>query len=258
MSHPMYSIKTYASAYAGYKKDPAYFYEVASKFGDQAIGMELHILTMDHIAKGGNIVIDIEGEDWESDISAKTLSGMRPTDIKFPFTSGAIMDKKINSGFILFSIIKGFMNFSFEIMLDDGSLGVQTQRINMADKIEDAVEFFSIGTDEIYRSISVLMYIAAFRREKSRVIEGRTQKLKASKKRSIPTHRIHTILVRQPKISREGAHHGGHSKSNMSWIVKGHWRNQWYSKEGVHKLKWLDSYFKGKGKEEISKVYKVS
>ena len=59
-------------------------------------------------------------------------------------------------------------------------------------------------------------------------------------------------------IEREGIEKG---KINVSFLVKGHWRNQSYinseSKERYNKLKWIDSYFKGKDKDKLQKIIEI-
>jgi len=45
-----------------------------------------------------------------------------------------------------------------------------------------------------------------------------------------------------------------------SWVVRGHWRNQWYSSLGIHKAKWIDPHVKGpldKPLKNIKKVFAV-
>jgi hypothetical protein len=29
------------------------------------------------------------------------------------------------------------------------------------------------------------------------------------------------------------------------WVVRGHWREQWYPSEGVHRLIWIEAFVKG-------------
>ncbi len=253
MNHPMYDDRLYAKGYEVFLSMRKEYNERRKETGDQFDGLNVHMHTMDAIAKNGHVLIDVENSDWESEISEKTISSLRPRDIHFPFLAGAIKDKKSEEGVVFFRITDSFFYISFSI--DDGLLA---HKIRMDETFKEGILELETHRTVAYRVASVLMYIAAFKREKSRVKENTTNKLKASKKRSVPSHRIHTVFVRQPKTSREGVSHSGHSKSNMSWIVKGHWRNQWYASIEGHKPKWIDPYFKGKGKEEISKIYKVS
>lgn len=256
MNHPIYSDPTYASAFEGYKRNKDKFDVMTLAMGDAAKGLRMHIKTMDRISRQGHVLIDIENDKWESDISKKTIGTMNVSDIKFPFMSGAIIDRESDAGVIFFSIDDTYFHVSFEVSNESGK-GMLSQRILLRNTVSEGLSSFDTHINEMYRVISVLMYVSAFRKEKNRVIKRVSNKLKASKRRSIPSHKIHTILVRQPN-SEYGGYAGGGGKSSMSWIVKGHWRNQWYGKEGVNKPKWIDPYFKGKGKDEIDKVYKVS
>ena len=256
MNHPIYDNKEYAMIYNASINNKELYESMLQHVGDEAKGLEYHMRTMHSIAKGGHILIDIENSEWESEISKKTISSMKLKDIHLPFVSGAIVDKKTDDGIIFFCRTKDSFNVSYTIT-QEGNTGLLYQSIYNEDMLGERIETYPDHKNEMYRTLSVLMYISAFKREKSRVKENTTNKLKASKKRSIPSHRIHTVFVRQPKCYRDGGSAGG-GKSNMSWVVKGHWRNQWYSKAKEHKAKWIDMHFKGKGKEEISKVYKVS
>ncbi len=257
MNHPIYDNKDYAEIYNVFVNDKSRYNSMLQYVGGESKGLEYHIKTMHSIANGGHVLIDVKSSEWESEISKKTISSMKLKDIHLPFVSGAIIDKKTDDGVIFFYRTKDSFNVSYSIT-QGGESGLLYQTVYNEDILGDRIEKYPDHKDEMYRTLSVLMYIAAFKREKSRVKENTTNKLKASKKRSIPSHRIHTVFVRQPKTSRDGAHHSGHSKSNMSWIVKGHWRNQWYASLDGHKPKWIDPYTKGKGKEELSKIYKVS
>lgn len=48
-------------------------------------------------------------------------------------------------------------------------------------------------------------------------------------------------------------HVSGWTRSNVEarrdwshrWLVSGHWRNQWYPSEGVHRPIWIDAFVKG-------------
>ncbi len=256
MKHPMYNDKVYAQLYKVYKEKRPEFELMAGTIGRQAIGMKIHANTMAMIEKEGHILVDIENDEWESDISKKTISMLTPNDINFPFDAGAIIDRKSDSGVIFFAKHKDHLDVSFEVVSQDGKeKGIMSQRISADSTFEEALKTFESHVDEVYRVISVLMYIAVFKRERNRVIETTTNKLKSSKKRAVPSHRIHMILLRQPGSSSVGT--SDNRKSDKNWLVRGHWRNQWYATQDSFKLKWIDKYWKGSGKEKIEKIYKV-
>ena len=253
----MYDDPVYAKAFEGYTKKRAEFNTMVVGMGEVMYGLVQHMQTMEAVSKDGHILIDIDGDEWESDISERTLEKMKLADIKFPFPSGCVLDSKTDSGFVLFSMKDDLFNVSFEVEDENGGRGVMSQRIDINQTLESAVESFKDNAGALYRTISVLMYIATFRREKARVRDSVSNKLKGSKKRSVPSHKIHTIYVKQPIGGTNNSGSSG-GKSEMSWRVKGHWRNQWYAKTEENKPKWIDSYWKGDGKDKIEKIYKVT
>lgn len=122
------------------------------------------------------------------------------------------------------------------------------------------------GTDDIEyllsRLFSIAMYLENFKLDKSRVVIGKQIVKKNKKKHILSDKQITVIRLKQPKaeaiIEREGIEKG---KINVSFLVKGHWRNQSYinseSKERYNKLKWIDSYFKGKDKDKLQKIIEI-
>jgi len=72
-------------------------------------------------------------------------------------------------------------------------------------------------------------------------------------------------LVRLVTLRRmeEARAEGKHSEIDWQWQwhVQGHWRKQWYPKEQVHKMKWIEEYIKGPQDKPLKPaaitVYKV-
>lgn len=42
-----------------------------------------------------------------------------------------------------------------------------------------------------------------------------------------------------------------------SWVVRGHWRNQWYPASGIHKAIWIDPHVKGPDDKPLKNVRKI-
>lgn len=42
-----------------------------------------------------------------------------------------------------------------------------------------------------------------------------------------------------------------------SWVVRGHWRNQWYAASGIHKAKWIAPHVKGPDDKPLKNVRKI-
>ncbi len=257
MNHPMYKDRIYAKAYEGYKKKREQFDLMTIAMGEEAMGLRLHMKVMEAIEKNGHVLVDIESDEWRSDITDRTLRALSPKDVKFPFKAGAIMAGKSNDEVVFFSVEDNELIVSFEVVQNDGSTGVMSQTISMDTEFGEFFDMHPDNKEQLSMTISVLMYISAFKREKARVLEVTTNKLKASKKRAIPSHRIHTVYVRQPKSSGASHKQGGEKKSDKSWLVRGHWRNQYYKSKNKNAPKWIDPYWKGDGKEKLEKVYKV-
>ena len=86
----------------------------------------------------------------------------------------------------------------------------------------------------------------------------RSRKLARRSKGRIPTIEI----VQLRRTERGPTTGGGTSRSySVRFIVHGHWRNQWYSRAGVHAPKWIEAYVKGPHNaplKESLRVYDVS
>lgn len=60
-----------------------------------------------------------------------------------------------------------------------------------------------------------------------------------------PIYRV--ITLRRMEEAKQKAKEEGKSEIEWSWqwMVRGHWRNQWFASEGVHKPVFIESYIKG-------------
>lgn len=56
---------------------------------------------------------------------------------------------------------------------------------------------------------------------------------------------IRVITLRRLEEAREKATASGDINWRWQWEVRGHWRNQWYESEGIHKPKFIEAYIKG-------------
>lgn len=72
-------------------------------------------------------------------------------------------------------------------------------------------------------------------------IQRQARKRAAAAGLEAPLLRI--VSLRHPV--RQGTGKNQPREWNWQWIVKGHWRNQWYPSLQAHKLKWIESYVKG-------------
>jgi hypothetical protein len=257
INHPMYDDKVYNLAFKAYMEKREKFYAMSLGFGEQSMGMIIHCKIMERIQNSGHILVDISGEEWESDISEKTLGELTPRNIRFPFSAGAIVDSYNEHKVMLFAVEDNQLMLSFEVN-DFGEKGVSSLTIGSETTFSEFASEYPKYSSEMFRFLSVMMYIAAFKKDKKRVKSQKLNKIKASKKRSTPSHRVNLVYVRQIKSSK-GRFSGTSNakKSDKSWLVRGHWRNQWYPSLKKNKPLWVDPYWKGSGKEEVEKIYKI-
>jgi hypothetical protein len=67
-----------------------------------------------------------------------------------------------------------------------------------------------------------------------------------AKRFEMPPPLLRVIELRRPRGENEGE--GGEREAGRyshRWIVRGHWRNQWYPSQGRHKQKYIGEYVKG-------------
>jgi hypothetical protein len=202
------------------------------------------------VIENGHILIEANSSEWSSPVSAKTIAGIDLGYFTFPFKAGTILlgDKEIS-----FSYKNGKLGVTYE---NDGGVFVLEVLANRPIGEDIANRGMSKKHEEmVYEVLSILLYIATFH-SKAKVKTESLPMNQGSKRKSIPKHKIYLVEMKQEV---EGHRRAGSTRkeSDMSWLVRGHWRNQWYPKEGVNKPKWMNPYWKGKGKQEIEKVYKV-
>lgn len=211
-----------------------------------------HSISLIEIAvqKNGHVFIDASSEDWSSKISKKTIENMKIEDIKLPFIAGTV---KIEELYV--SYLKGDDKFEIGFFDDSGSYYIY---VDLKSTIAEQRDNIS-NIDVLLDTLSALMYISLFKSNSERITASKTLPNKGSKKRKIPNHNTIYFKVVPNKINYINCdgEKQVRNKSKKTWIVRGHWRNQKYSKEGITKPKWIDSYFKGDGKEEVEKTYKI-
>lgn len=235
------------------------------------------------VAIEGLVHVDASSDEWYSDLSKKVISSIQMENFKIPFPSGVISLKRRSylfssdkTGFIICLLADKEMlkmidagksvdeisdalaedaAFPFVVMENEKHRTIG-EHINQATSLEESTADRQMK--EFYALMSALMYVAM---ANSSVEEyGDTVKQKkvlAKKKKGIPRHVTNMINVRQRVKKSNGGVSPVNWKSDKMWIVRGHWRNQYYSKTDEHKHKWIDPYFKGDGKVAADKVYKI-
>ena len=75
---------------------------------------------------------------------------------------------------------------------------------------------------------------------------------------------VHVVSLRQVERKSKEADHEHEKRSvewQHSWIVSGHWRQQWYPSENTHHELYVQEYLKGPSEKPLlpprGKLYKV-
>lgn len=224
------------------------------------------LICFNEIKNNGHTHIKIKDEEWESDITKKTLEKLSLQDIKLPFKNGCIVykDKTIFFAHISESTIN--KNYSTYVKNKRDNIDLfyifyrEGKYVNYIILESDKTLFYKMSDD--YKNIlsvviGTLIYTAMYTNDKERVkskiiVSGKSSKL------NIPKHNINQINLFQ-KVNNEHVigREGTNWKSEKRWLVRGHIRNQFYKSTGEYKLIFIDPYWKGDGAEEVQKIYNV-
>jgi len=233
----------------------------------------------------GHVFIDAASDDWNSAVSQNTIKKMSPAFLKFPFTSGAIelndmvyhfvtkedrillvfmhskeMDNMIRDGYTEEEVMNKIEND--EEMPFFNCIDIEFKEKTVEESIMKRNTYFAskdrlkkVEEEIIFNFLSVMMFITLKRNTEE--VREKIAKGKHSKKSNVPKHNIRVVNVRQ--IAKKGLPPTGkkNQKSDKTWMVRGHWRNQFYASEDINKPKWIEPYWKGDGKEVLSKIYKT-
>lgn len=194
--------------------------------------------------------IEFDETEWKSNVSKNTIKQIDFKDFKLPFE---IFSMEINGELTVF-VQASHIAKRAGINLPNGFIvgsvnrteGSERQRVLSQDDFIYTID--RLG-EEIF---SAVLYFSSFKNDKNRVDAPLLRVSKKSK--GIPKHTFNVIRLKQIINSRQG-YSTERCKSEKMWIVRGHWRQQPYKDEV--KPKWIDSYWKGDGKEVVQKVYKV-
>ena len=230
----------------------------------------------------GFVNIDASRDRWYSELSEKVIREIPVSEFKMPFNAGYI--KMAGNGFLFyrdeFGIIISLLHdngvdrvardqditFEPDDILDEAF--AKAPPAIFAAKEEDGKLGNSIDTHNLKRQheivivsiLSALMYVSlanASDDSLSGTVNRKIVQGKKSAKKGIPKHKISVINVKQKAPSIKSVGGGKRPPSDKMWVVRGHWRNQWYAADGVHKPKWIHPHFKGSGREVAQKVYKL-
>ena len=216
-------------------------------------GICLMIENICKIIENGHIILETKEEDFNSTVSRSTIEKLFIKDILMPFNHFAIKfkGKEIDSCIFIW-------NKENEVIFSKSSShGVLSCSLRKDECIiKDTLDEYSKSSGSIILdALSVIMYFTAFERDKNRVAIRKVENKNRDSKKIAKTM---SIISLNSAIYSNLSYYEAKSISDKSWIVKGHWRNQHYSKEDTHKLKWIDCYWKGQSKEIMQKIYKIN
>jgi hypothetical protein len=224
----------------------------------QADGQLRAFIIEDTVAKEGHVLIDVDREEWDSENSRKTLAKMDISLFKFPFTSGTLSMGGRN---ISYAVPKEKEDGKSIHLCYSSETGTHMVYINGGQSLEKSMDEYRIddaNKNVVYDVMSVLLFVATFNGTKQ-IKKIVTPVTSGSKRKSIPKHVINKILLKPSVSGSDYSNLGGtkKSKSDKTWIVRGYWRNQYYAKTKENKPKWIAPHWRGAGKEQVEKVYKV-
>ena len=244
--------------------------------------LEIRAIMASTIMNTGFVNIDASRNQWYSKMSEKVIREIPVSEFKVPFSAGYI--RMVNGGFMFYKDDDGIIvallhdnvidriaeEYSFVTDPNDipdeelaGASPVMFIAKSSMEKIGEVIDKsnYDRGQEAVVVSIlSALMYVSlanAASDDMADTVSRKIVKGKKSAKRGVPSHIINVINVRQKRPSTESDAHEVRRKSDKMWVVRGHWRNQWYAADGVHKPKWIHPHFKGSGREVAQKVYRL-
>lgn len=186
--------------------------------------------------------IEMDAKEWSSNVSRDTLLKMEFNDFKIPYANFTIIIEGRFFAFLEKDV--GYTIAEYGRVQEEGSFFAQIE-----------------STSDLHRCIkelgeelfSAIFYVATFKDDKERIPSAVVYKAKKSK--GTPRHTFSVIRLKQRVNGGVGYEQiEGRNKSDKMWIVRGHWRKQWYIKEEKHKPKWIDAYWKGEGIKTMRKV----
>jgi hypothetical protein len=128
-----------------------------------------------------------------------------------------------------------------------------------ADGIHDAADNASI--DDIDMAIRVRratwLLLQSFWRLSRQIIptkEPLPRQLRRDRKRHYRTEEVTVIQLRRQRHPDDFEHEPGEVDWKYQWVVRGHWRNQWYPSIKQHRQIWVMPYMKGPEDKPIKPV----
>ena len=173
--------------------------------------------------------------------------------------------------------VLGFINLFFmdkEVLMFEQSY-VMCRDFTTWDRVKESdlvcvYDYHAVNGNDLPDEALTYLAMNGFLRSKVAVSENRTSNAK-TKKRTTKKKRPQTMRVivlrksegaqQEVKAGEDSFIDGDGRKITCKFNVEGHWRNQWYPSEGIHRRIRVDSFVKGEGlpkKEKIPTVIKAA
>jgi hypothetical protein len=228
------------------------------RFIPQSAGLILLVQNVCKTIENGFRILEVKADEFDSGVSRKTIEGLTISNILMPFDSFCVKFKKESGEESIIFINNKRDSVIFSKEFENTILSCKIEKDDKSIK-ESLKGYTQEAIDMILDSISTTMYFTAFKNEKKRVQTTKIPNKNIATKKFAKT--ISIIKLNGVFYSNRKAEEISRRESNdKAWIVKGHWRSQPIGsrEETEHKIIWIDCFWKGSGKEQISKIYKLN
>jgi len=224
------------------------------KAGFNADEFKVPIKIASAIEKNGLVLIEVKKDEFIDKVSINTLNKLHIKDFHYPFKAFSVLfDNKVLISFYLEEDNTGVFQLEYPEI---------NQRLLGAIPADKDIEDIVNQTDNkklqeyIYAFFSVILYMETFKNDTKRVPKPRAVKQSKLPTLKIPK-KLSVIKLSPPKATKNKTAGGG-SKKNVMYLVRGHWRMQYYPSLKAHKPKWIDAHWRGiENKEKNAKIYKI-
>jgi len=166
MKHPIFYDTPINILIDRYRKDKEQTANII-KSQYMALGLLKFLEVASNIIDNGLNMIEVDREDFSSQISRDTIKKMKVADIKFPLIASSITLKDRDSQSSLF-----FSKNDIEIIISKNTDGLTSTKLSLIEDItlQEAFKQYDIDdTDFVLDCLSVILYMSMYHSDKERV-----------------------------------------------------------------------------------------
>ena len=226
----------------------------AIRAGFKADEFEIPLKIAATIENAGLILIEVKKDDFIDKVSINTLNQLHIKDMQYPFKAfSMIFDNKVLISFMLDE--DGSAVFQLEYPeINQRLLGTISANKDIKDIVNQTDN--KILQEFIYGFFSVILYMNTFKNDTTRVPKPRA--VKHNKVSNIKAPKKLSVIKLSPPAAAKFTTSTNGSKKNVMFLVRGHWRMQYYPSLNTNKPKWIDAHWRGvENKEKNQKIYKI-